>query len=301
MNYCKACKILQIDEKNTLDEKNIKKQYRILALTYHPDKNNSPDASMKFQEIHEAYEYLIKYENYCDDLNKEFTKDIKIPSYITMLYQFINNNINEDSSYILIQPILNKISMLCEEKAIETLQKLDKSTLIKTYKFLEKYKQSFHYGNSFINKINEIIKNITENDERIILNPNIDDLLDQKLYKLQYNDSIYYIPLWHDELIFDTPKNQIYVSCQPHLSDDITIDENNNIHKIIHCKLLEIWKKNILTIQVGKLNLPIQIDTLHIKKKQSIRFANKGIPRMNNINAYDISKISDIIVNIFIE
>ena len=62
MNYCKACKILQIDEKNTLDEKNIKKQYRILALTYHPDKNNSPDASMKFQEIHEAYEYLIKYE-----------------------------------------------------------------------------------------------------------------------------------------------------------------------------------------------------------------------------------------------
>ena len=38
---------------------NLKKQYRLKALLYHPDKNNSPDASAKFQEINESYQYLL--------------------------------------------------------------------------------------------------------------------------------------------------------------------------------------------------------------------------------------------------
>jgi DnaJ-class molecular chaperone len=36
----------------------IKSAYRKKASLFHPDKNPSPDASEKFQEIHEAYELL---------------------------------------------------------------------------------------------------------------------------------------------------------------------------------------------------------------------------------------------------
>jgi len=39
MNYEKACKVLEIDEKIDHAIKDIKRQYKIMALTYHPDKN----------------------------------------------------------------------------------------------------------------------------------------------------------------------------------------------------------------------------------------------------------------------
>ncbi|KAL3200132.1 hypothetical protein MRX96_013370 [Rhipicephalus microplus] len=39
-------------------ENSVKKAYRLLALMYHPDKNKSPDAEIKFREIKEAYEAL---------------------------------------------------------------------------------------------------------------------------------------------------------------------------------------------------------------------------------------------------
>lgn len=43
---------------NTATELEIKKAFRKLSLEFHPDRNQSPDAQSKFQEINEAYETL---------------------------------------------------------------------------------------------------------------------------------------------------------------------------------------------------------------------------------------------------
>lgn len=42
-------------------QKQIKTAYRKLALKYHPDRNKSPEARQKFQEITAAYDYLLEH------------------------------------------------------------------------------------------------------------------------------------------------------------------------------------------------------------------------------------------------
>ena len=56
MNKEKAIKILKLEKKYTKEQ--LKKQYRLLALKIHPDKNTMQDANEKFQELNEAYSYL---------------------------------------------------------------------------------------------------------------------------------------------------------------------------------------------------------------------------------------------------
>ena len=63
-----SCEILDIKElEDEILETLLIKQYRKLSLRFHPDKNNSENASEKFQEIHNAYEYLGKYLGYMDE------------------------------------------------------------------------------------------------------------------------------------------------------------------------------------------------------------------------------------------
>ena len=45
MNYKKACKILLFEKNDIINESTIKKQYRMLALIYHPDKNKENNAT----------------------------------------------------------------------------------------------------------------------------------------------------------------------------------------------------------------------------------------------------------------
>ena len=294
MNYKMACQVLKLEEKLDYEENEIKKQYKIMALTYHPDKNPSPDASTKFQEIHAAYECLMKHNDQDTYDSDEEKTTIPKNSYRWVLYSFLKNVLKTEAGSYLFYTILEKISGLCEKNALETLEKLDKKILLKIHELLKKYKDAFHFGEDFVEKVEELIKSKLAKDECIILNPILDDLFEDNLYKLTVNGHVYIVPLWHNELVYDNSGCDIYVKCNPMLPENIEIDRDNNIHVQIKYNISDLWEKEEVNINVGRKTLVFYPRLLKIKKTQTIVLKDQGISRINTADIYDVSRRSDV-------
>lgn len=291
MNYNQACKYLEFKKNDEINENTIKKQYRMLALTYHPDKNNSPDAKVKFQLINDAYQYLLSYEGF----NNHF--DIAEKEYSNILFYFLNSIISEEHNFIHV--IISKVNHLCEDKAVEYMKTLDVNMLFKIYDILFKYKNAFHMKTHFIDQVKEIIKEKTKHDEKIILNPKLQDLFEEKVYKLKVKEHLFFIPLWHHELVYDLSGTNLYVHCEPVLPENIEIDNQNNIYITKNYTMNDIWKNDKLNIEFN--NIVINTRNLLIRCNQTIKYKNCGIPLINNKDPFNTSVKSDIFVIINIE
>jgi DnaJ-class molecular chaperone len=298
MNFKKACNFLDIKHDIEITKEILKRQYRIQALKYHPDKNKNENASEHFQNIQMAYEYLSENIDY--DYFKNDEDDYQKQNYNSMLFSFFKNIIGEDIQESIYQIILNKISNTCENKAIQIIEKLDKNVLIKICEMIRKYRDVFHFSPYFFDKLEEIVKEKISNDECIILNPLLEDLFDNNLFKLKIGDYSYAVPLWHHELIYDNSGRDIYVKCIPVLKDNITIDNKNNIIISETFNITDIWNKEKLEIEIGSKIFAIEIENLKMTKQQCIVLEKKGISKINTSDIYDISKRADILINITI-
>jgi DnaJ domain len=281
-----ALKVLEINDPNpTIDM--IKKQYRILALRYHPDKPSGSNES--FRNLTEAYDFLIQQREGESDnpLLKTFV------SYI-----FENYKTNK-----IILDIINKLISFCEEKSLALLEKIDVSLLNKIYEIIELHREVFTISENFIVCLKEMIhrKSELEIGEHIILNPFIDDLFLDHIYKMTIENKVFLIPLWHHQLIYDHPaieKKDIVVECFPLLPENITIDSNNNIHCFVIKDLYALFCEADMIVTIGAKSFSIPVNRLYLKKEQEYILYNEGIPIINTKNIYDCSKKSNIYIHI---
>lgn len=295
MNFQKACKILDINDKQKLNVDELKHKYKLYALKFHPDKNKSIDATEKFQEINSAYQYLCSHDI---ELNEPYQENT---SYSDILFTFMTSIIPIDKDTNVIHIIIQKLTHVCESKSHDFLDKLDKDTLIKIYDVIKTNKDIFHIKDEYITKIENIINNKIQKDEVIILNPTLEDLFDNNLYRLTLDKNTYIIPLWHHELQYDNNGKDLYVRCNPVLLDDIEIDETNDIHVYKSYKIHEIWGKQDIEIEIGNRIFPIEAYELKFIENQTVFILDSGISRPNVKNIYDISMLSTIYIHVTLE
>jgi hypothetical protein len=330
-----ACNLLDIDDLTRGNYTNltydyVKRKYHKMALKWHPDKNgNTTEATQRFQKINEAYIYLITeldLELDLDldlDLDKDKDKDKDKDEtkernnskkdeqmYTSLLSVFLSGILKVDTKSMtdLLVKIVKDI-VLNGSKVISTkiIDDLDKEKSLELYNFLNKYKHILYISPETLDFVSSLIKEKYKNDRVYILNPSIDDLLDNNIYKLYVDEQLYLAPLWHNELYFEDPdKNDIIVLCVPELPEDISIDENNNIY----CNLLVAFEKEMiikqqinqcdLNVNIGNHVFKIPIDKLYMKREQKYFIKGQGISHIFENDIYNQTNHGkgDIIVSI---
>jgi hypothetical protein len=352
MDLNKAASILEIDL-NTIRMANltqdyIKKRFHKLALINHPDKNgNSLEATNKFQQINEAYKYLsneLKEVDFTQDStfvssNDQNESNNTNTRYIYFLSLFIGSIIDGQYKDAIKSVIKEIVTFGLKQVALERIfDELDKESALEVYSFIVKYKHVLHIGNDILDFVSSLIKKKYNNDRVFILNPSIVDLMESNIFKLYIDEELYLVPLWHNELYFDTKRSnnsedesEIIVLCNPDLPANIVIDEDNNIHVQIDVegsKLLDLLKTGsaetesaetafaqgsaetafaqgsaetaFVSLSIGNRDFRIPLNELRIKQDQLYRLSKQGISQVSENDIYNVSCKSDIVVKIHI-
>jgi DnaJ-class molecular chaperone len=319
MNCLQALDILEIEHVNCeMSFENLKKQYRKMALKHHPDKNgNTFESKNRFQQINEAFTCLkrnmndcAKHENEDNDEDKDNDEDEDnandkrnyLFNYVDLLKKFIESMFHGKYNQ-LISKIIHEISATSKTISEKIFDDLDKDTALNIYSFLSSNRSILHIHGDILQQIREIVVNKYSNVEVYKLNPSLDDLLNNNLYKLFLHNNLFLVPLWHYESCFDHNGVEIIVICEPELDDNVSIDDENNIcfeHRISFHDLHDIVMQNIsIKIVVGETIYFIDPSLLFLKKEQLFRFKNKGLSKIKK-DVYDVSEKSDIVVKIVI-
>lgn len=303
MNCAEALDIMNINHStinyNDITHEFLKKQYRKMALQHHPDKcGNSPESNLKFQQIHEAYEVLQR--EIINDGNDAVPSHADEYVYIDILQLFMRSVLQGKYNDIVLQIVL-QIVIGCKQVSAHIFDNVDKENCMRIYQFLSSNRLMFHLSNEFLDNIREIVVKRYDNVQVYKLNPSIDDILDNNIYKLYVNDTLFLVPLWHNEVYFDCSGCEIIVICQPQLEDHVTIDDDNNIHVVTKIPITEVINifngiPNIM-VTIGKKELGIPVNELFIKRQQYYKLPNQGISHIKT-ELDDIADKSDIIINI---
>lgn len=272
MNIDKALYIMNIT-KNKLYDMDIielKKIYHKQALKIHPDKGGTNE---DFHKLQEAYDYLIiiiELNNTSE--NREYdAKDI-IHNFKQYIYKYVNC---VSLSYI----------DECDEKQLNNLETI-----------LYHYKDKI--PNYIYNKVYKIIKKNSKTE--FILEPSLDDLMNNKIYRFHYNNEIFNVPLWHSEMYYDTNNNkEICVKCIPNLPEFIDIDCDNNMHIFIKKNIKDVFINQRVNIKLtDEKNISLDSKNIVFLPYQEITIKNSGISKINNNNIYNTSVRSNIIVHL---
>uniref|UniRef100_A0A6C0ERP7 J domain-containing protein n=1 Tax=viral metagenome TaxID=1070528 RepID=A0A6C0ERP7_9ZZZZ len=312
MDYKLAFKILEI-EISDVDYKDIsleylKKKYHKLALQNHPDKNgNTTESTEKFKQINEAYEYLkneLMHLNN-DNLNNDNDTERVFESstlYMDILQIFMKKIFQGKYNDIISKIIIDIVNSNYAKISFKIFEDLDKESVLRIFTFLSKYRYTLHLSQQVIERVREILLQKYDNVLVYKLNPGINDLLNNNIYKLYVEEQLYLVPLWYNEIYFDASGFEILVICEPELSENIKIDDDNNIFIEININLCNqlpelIKNDNNIDIPIGEKLFSIPICNLYMKKEQHYRIKNQGLTKIKN-DMYDISEKGDIIVKI---
>jgi len=300
MDLQEALHIFEIENVSNLSQESLKKRYHKLALQNHPDKNgNTPTSTQHFQRIQCAYEVLkreISFINNCSELGEE---DVSLNAgYTAILHLFVDGVLKGKYNEFL-SNIVKDIVSGCKEISLKLFEDMNKEQSLAVYNFLVKYKALLRLTDNTLDKVREILLNKFKDMQIYVLNPSINDLFQNNVYKLEIDSKLYFVPLWHSEMYFDS---DIIVKCNPDLPENVEIDEDNNLVITERIPItFSLLNEKIRTIKVGNNSFELPLDQLFLRPVQTHVLRKKGISKILDADIYNIDEKADIIIKIILE
>jgi DnaJ domain len=286
MNLEEAFSILELDSTSNLTIKIVKNKYHKMALKWHPDKNaDSSDTTSRFQKINEAYDTIMR------EMGDNEPKDIAFNSYDYLLKMFIRFVTEGQYNEVIISAIISA----AEGYSLKMFENLSQEQSVSVYYFLLKNKSFLRINDTTLDKVKQLLFEKFKDIQIFYLNPSLNDLLNSNVYRLDINKVIYFVPLWHSELYFDS---DIIVKCNPELPDNVEIDEDNNLLVEKTFQFSSILEKEWIPIHLGDLTLNIPVKQLYIRPVQKYSFKGQGILRVDEDDIYNENERGDIIIKL---
>lgn len=288
MKYQYYLDLLDLKDDDNLNEEIIKKQYKKFALKCHPDKGGCAE---DFHEIQEAYENLLEYIK----IKKEvYNEENLFGSILNNLFKSFSNDSQKE---IIKNNMINKI----ENISFNFISLLEKEHIYQIYKILSINKNLWNIDNNILEKMKNILTERMKKEKIIILNPSLSDLYENNIYKLNYENQTFFVPLWHSEVYFDLNEEELIIKILPEFNDNMWVDDKNNIHFYYMLPITnDILNDEFITIEHYKKELFIPREQLKLKKYQTYTFEKEGISKINENNLYDIDDKSNLIIHIHI-
>jgi hypothetical protein len=295
------------DKYDDLSLEFIHKRYKKIALKYHPDKNgNTPESTEHFQKINEAYNYLkMEFANSNTYSSSSSSSGNFTPNsiYLNVLTSFMSS-VMEGKYNELVANVVHTILFTGKHITLTIFENLEKDTALSIYIFLSRYKSILNINEELLENVKQLVIQKYQHMSIYKLNPTIDDIMNNNLYKLYIEEQLFLVPLWHKECYYETADCEIIVMCEPELPSHIKIDDENNLmvemNIYAYFDLPHMIINNIpIQFSLGNKVFEISLEKLNIKKEQYYRIKNKGLTNFQK-NIYELTEEDrgDIIIKI---
>ena len=279
----------------------LKKQYHKMALKTHPDRCGGN--TQTFQYVHEAYTYIL---NDLDLENNDNFVSSSTPTnetYIILLTTMLRSYLNVDIPDILVS-VIKEITINYSNISNTIFENIDKISVINMYNLLYKYQDQLGISDDVLENVKKIITCKYEHDTIVVIEPSLEDIWNDNIYKLYVNEKLYLVPLWHHEVYFDseTGIGDVIALIHPILPDELTISENNNIHissTIMGSEIQGMISNNTpIRVTICNTIFSIPVSNLYMKPSQIYILNGKGILKINDDCNADVRSNVIITINI---
>ena len=203
---------------------------------------------------------------------------------------------------LLIKKLLRVLS---NSNLNDFLKRINRETLARMREFMAQYKDAFHideshpahgfaYEKAEDTKSDEEVYAENAVPEKItyILNPFIEDLMEDNAFRLNHNGKPYLVPLWHPETVFeDDVGDEFRVICYPILPDNMDLDDQNILTVWLDLTVSDVWNREAVETPIGNKIVKLPTDLLRMTDiVQEAIVMSVGVPLANPQNMFDASQ-----------